>query len=127
MGPRRDGVWGMARRQRLPHGRVWEIRFIAYLRLISLLQMNAENEQTPTPEYVKRFNQGYLLAQYEPDLAARLQEQKGLENTGLKAGIEQYHQEKGKDYTTPAFLRGDRLNSPDTRNREDKDKDISRE
>lgn len=49
-------------------------------------------EQNPSPAYVERFNQGYLIAKHRPELAEGLD--KALQNAegfeGFKAGMDEY-------------------------------------
>ncbi|MDQ1086146.1 hypothetical protein [Siphonobacter sp. SORGH_AS_1065] len=56
-----------------------------------------EDEQQPSPHYLKGFNNGYLLAQYEPELLNNLLASPNPENEYMQAmahGKNQFEQEK---------------------------------
>lgn len=77
-------------------------------------------------EFIKAFNQGYLISKHEPELANKLLE--GLNDSsssqGFAEGIKQAKIEKAKEYI-PSFMKGkEKTNrAPD----KTKDKDIERE
>jgi len=68
-------------------------------------------ENTPVhPEYIKGFNDGYVMAQYMPEIVQSLSQSKSSSEkmNGLKDGCNQYL--KNVDKTNlPAWLRKDRL------------------
>lgn len=79
-----------------------------------------EDIDNPSPEYIKGFNEGYLLAKHSPDLVEKLPKDLGVSDRskGFAAGREQYIIEQQKD-RQPAWLKKDRLSNL---NRESKDK-----
>ena len=79
-------------------------------------------EETVDPAYQKRFNQGYLIAEHMPELAAQLKEAMKELDGGLKDGIEQFNGEKKKDLMPP-WLKKDRLSSQDKGDKTGMDKD----
>lgn len=84
---------------------------------------------TPHPDYIKGFNDGYLLAKHDPGLAEKLPAELGKSerSAGLKAGKEQYLLEKSKEHQ-PAWLRKDRLTNLDKGIAKEKDKgDLEKE
>jgi hypothetical protein len=75
-----------------------------------------EEYDTPDPEFVKGFNQGYLLAKHLPDLAEQLGQAVGSNSehaTGLQAGRDQLLSEQRRE-RFPAWLRGDYTKEADT-------------
>lgn len=79
------------------------------------------NEETPSEEYLKRFNQGYLMAQYMPELADQLIPDIEKADSGLKAGMQQYSHERMKDLR-PEWLKDDVILEQSTQAKEaDKD------
>jgi hypothetical protein len=83
------------------------------------------DQESVSPEYLKRVNDGYLLAKHMPQLAAQLKDAVNDREDGFTAGVRQFEaeQEKGKEYL-PSWLSKDRL---DSLNREDQDKDIDKD
>lgn len=82
--------------------------------------MDREFEQDePTPEFTRRFNDGYTLTKYMPDIASQIAEAvKGTESGhGFIHGREQYLQELAK-LRTPSWLKRDY----DRQQNSDKDK-----
>lgn len=77
-----------------------------------------------TPEYLKSFNDGYLIAKHMPELSEKLAGIKGHSPslTGLKDGRDQFIHEFEKDQY-PAWLRADRLKPKDKTQDKDKEKD----
>jgi len=67
-----------------------------------------EDEVTPPPDYIKGFNEGYLMAKHEPELLEKLPPDLGKSerSSGFKAGKEQYFLEKAKEHQ-PAWMRKD--------------------
>ncbi|HYF32511.1 MAG TPA: hypothetical protein VD993_15410 [Chitinophagaceae bacterium] len=88
-----------------------------------------QDEQSPSPEYIAAFNQGYIMQKHLPDLADKLS--KSLPDTelsqGFKDGQQQYQLEK--ENNRPKFLRKDRLSNPKhgKDNTKDKGGDFERE
>ncbi len=85
-------------------------------------------EDNPSPEYLKGFNYGYMVAEYIPDLAKQLSTATGTSDrfVGMKHGIEQFEQKKTKT-KQPDWLSKNRLQNLDTKEidkgKEDLDKD----
>lgn len=88
------------------------------------------DEQTPHPDYIKGFNEGYTLAKHMPDLSEKLPQSLGdtERGHGFKAGRDQYILER-EHQRLPSWLRSDRLSSLDKEDQEqEKDKgDLERE
>jgi hypothetical protein len=95
--------------------------------------MDDLNEQLH-PDYLKGFNDGYLIGEHIPGLASQLAKANGksLKLEGMKAGIEQYQLEKNKtkeqnkeetnkDYY-PTWITLDRSSTTE-KDKDDKDKD----
>lgn len=83
-----------------------------------------EEQDKVEPEYVKGFNEGYLLAQHKPELAEKLA---GIDSdfirlVGFKDGRKQYDAERQKP-RLPSWLKEDRLTRMPQPNRS-KDRDI---
>lgn len=83
-----------------------------------------QSQETPSPEYIKGFNQGYLLARHTPELIEKLPADLGNSerSLGLKEGKEQYEAEKEKE-RTPAWMKKDAFSDLDKDNKDDKTKD----
>lgn len=79
-------------------------------------------EQEVSPDYLKRVNDGYLLAKHMPELAEQLKEAVKDREDGFKAGIEQFAKEQEKEYY-PSWLSKDRLSSLDKEPDQEKHKD----
>lgn len=80
--------------------------------------------ENPSQEYLKRYNQGYLIAQEMPELAEQLSK---IENTSpelsaFKQGIQQSKIEK-EEKKYPDFLKSNRLSSLDQASEKEKEKD----
>lgn len=91
-------------------------------------------EQDPSAEYIKAFNNGYLLAKYMPELSEELSKATGksVRLEALKSGREQYlievekEQSVDKDNTDyPKWLQSNRLDDLDKDL--DKQKDLDNE
>jgi len=68
-----------------------------------------EETETPDPEYVQGFNEGYLISKHLPDLAGRMpNDLTGERGQGFQQGRLQFLNEKDKE-RLPAWLKGDRL------------------
>lgn len=83
----------------------------------------------PSPEYLKGFNYGYMIAQHIPDLAQQVSKTAAESDRfkGLKDGIEQYTIEQSKE-RIPEWLKKDRLSSLDkNKDTKEKDKDLDKE
>lgn len=84
-----------------------------------------EDENKIDPDYLKGFNEGYLIAQHMPELAEQLSKAQG-EGTrlaGLKAGRDQYTTERMKD-RLPSWLSGNRSSKEQITTTKSKDRDI---
>jgi hypothetical protein len=79
-----------------------------------------DQEESTSADFQKRFNDGYLIAKYMPELAEKLQSEKTLDGHAIKEGIEQFQQEQTKDLK-PSWLTKDRTNLPDRDTSKDKD------
>lgn len=77
-----------------------------------------------TPEYLKAFNNGYLIAKHLPDLSEKLTSIKGdsPKLTGLKDGRDQFIREFEKE-RYPTWLRSERLKSKEQDQEKNKDKE----
>jgi hypothetical protein len=77
-----------------------------------------------TPEYLKAFNDGYLIAKHMPELSEKLAQIKGQtpQLTGMKDGRDQYVREFKKE-RYPSWLRSDRFKSKDDAPDKQKDKE----
>ncbi|UPT67666.1 MAG: hypothetical protein M0D57_03060 [Sphingobacteriales bacterium JAD_PAG50586_3] len=76
-----------------------------------------EHEETPAPEYLKGFNQGYLLAKEKPELMEQLAkvEDKSEQGQGLQDGYKEYLLEriKDKDIIPSKYTDKQKTNEPD--------------
>lgn len=82
-----------------------------------------EEATTPSPEYIKGFNDGYLLSKELPDLADRLSSAKSEtdRSKGLQDGFKAYVLERAKEQ-----LPGRSRSSPDKELKsKDKSKDLN--
>lgn len=66
-----------------------------------------QDELTVDPQYLKGFNNGYLLSKHDPNLAAQLTAQPNDQNEyfkGLTAGKKEYEREWARSFSkgTPA-------------------------
>ena len=91
-------------------------------------------DQDPSAEYIKAFNEGYLLAKYMPKLSEGISKatSKSVSLDAFKSGREQYLIEVEKDLSIdkentayPKWLSEDRLN--ENHKASDIDKDIEPE
>ena len=80
------------------------------------------DEENVSPEYIKRVNDGYLLAKHIPGLAAQLKDAAKDREDGLAAGIRQAEMEKQKA-TYPKWMGKDRLADLDKDNDQERDID----
>jgi hypothetical protein len=83
-----------------------------------------EDNETVNPDYLKGFNEGYLISKEMPELAQQLSNinSQAERIVGMKDGHEQYTKEQID--RTPKWLREDRLTSIEEKEKEmDKDKD----
>jgi len=90
-----------------------------------------EKEQEVSAGYLKRFNEGYLLAEHEPELAETISNALGSSDqaTGFKAGRNQFMQERSKD-RLPGWLNRDfskENGKAESRNKGDLDLDMDKE
>lgn len=81
-----------------------------------------ENEVTPSPDYLKGFNQGYIMAKHEPQLIEQILPSLGdsERGTGFKQGKEAYEAEKQKEHT-PSWLKKDAFSDLDKGRDHEKD------
>ena len=81
-----------------------------------------EETETPHPDYLKGFNEGYMLASNFPELTETLGNAVGdsIRSQGFKAGKEQFVFEK-KEARYPAWLKENRL--PNANREQDLSKD----
>ncbi len=84
-----------------------------------------ETEETPHPDYVTGFNEGYIIARDMPALAEQLRKAVGESERGkgFQSGREQWHFEE-KEHRRPAWLNKERLTDKD---HEQPAKDIDKE
>lgn len=89
--------------------------------LISLQTFHMEDNENPSPEYVKGFNYGYIIANI-PGLAEQLSKNDATSGKflGVKHGIAQY-QKEFEQSRKPDWLSKDHLSTRG--NRQDRDKD----
>lgn len=86
-------------------------------------------EPTPSPEYLKGFNEGYLLGKNMPEIMAKLST---LQNetdrvAGLKDGYKEYVHEKARQ-NRPSYLKSTSLDkSIEKTKSKDRDKGLERE
>ncbi|WP_298348013.1 hypothetical protein [Runella sp.] len=86
-----------------------------------------EGNTSVPPEYQKRFNEGYTIAKYMPELARQLTEaMKDKEPNGFQDGQLQYVSEQGKD-KLPSWLSGNRPAQPEKQPDKNKDRGIEPE
>ncbi len=86
-----------------------------------LKEHRMDENNTPHPDYIKGFNEGYLLAKHDPELLEKLPVDLGKSErgAGFKAGKEQYFLEKAKE-RQPAWMRKDRIANLDKTKGKDK-------
>lgn len=84
-----------------------------------------EDNTSIPPEYQKRFNEGYTIAKYMPELAQQLaQATKDNERSnGFQEGRNQYLSEQVKE-KLPSWLSGNRPTKTETQPDKNKDRDI---
>ncbi len=88
--------------------------------------MEEQNTSVP-PDYQKRFNEGYTIAKYLPELASQLTEaMKDKEPNGFQDGRQQFLSEQVKD-KRPAWLTGKRPAKAEPQPDKSKDRDIEPE
>ncbi|MDF7816757.1 hypothetical protein P1X15_04085 [Runella sp. MFBS21] len=88
--------------------------------------MEEQNTSVP-PEYQKRFNEGYTIAKYMPELARQLTAaMKDKEPNGFQDGQRQFLSEQPKD-KRPAWLTGNRPAKAEPQPDKNKDRDIEPE
>ncbi|MET3125439.1 hypothetical protein ABID42_000527 [Arcicella rosea] len=89
------------------------------------------NEQENTDLYIKGFNQGYMIAAYEPELSEKLSKTTGESSfiSGIQDGRQQYLDERFKE-KMPSWLKNNPFEEKDSKsmtNEKDKDFDIEHE
>lgn len=69
-----------------------------------------EENETPHPDYLKGYNEGYMITKYLPELANKLPPSLGesLRGKGFADGKEQFFSEE-KEKRYPEWLQSDRL------------------
>ena len=87
-----------------------------------------DDNTTVPPEYQKRFNEGYTIAKYMPELAEQLSAaiQNYSHGAGFQQGRTQFLQEQAKQ-KLPSWLKGERSAKEDTSPGKQKDKDMEPE
>lgn len=87
-----------------------------------------EQENFIEADYVKGFNEGYMLAKHAPDLAEQLAKATGTGSRleGAKDAREVYLNEQFNE-KLPGWLKDDPFAKPDLSAEKDKDKDIDLE
>jgi hypothetical protein len=87
--------------------------------------MDEQNNTEPEPEYVRGFNEGYTIAQYNPELAEKLSniDSDFIRLAGFKDGRKQYQIEQVRD-RLPNWLKNDRFNKEQKTPDRSKDKDV---
>lgn len=87
-----------------------------------------EELEKPEPDYIKGFNEGYLLAEHMPELAAKLAPvlTETSRSQGIKDGFDQYALEKDltKQQELPEWRRRDWLERLDKKKDPDVNKDV---
>jgi hypothetical protein len=86
---------------------------------INLPKMDTQNSDE---QYIKRVNDGYLLAQYMPELAEKIKQAVKEKEDGLVAGIEQFGKELIKDQL-PGWMQRDRFSDLDKDKENEKNED----
>lgn len=83
-----------------------------------------EDIEPVDPEYLKGFNEGYIIKQHLPDLADRLADSVGdsMRSQGFKDGRDQIILERERE-RYPKWLRSDRLSSLEDRDLRSRDRD----
>lgn len=89
------------------------------------------NEQENMDLYIKGFNQGYMIAVYEPELSEKLSKTTGESSfiAGIKDGRQQYLDEKFQE-KMPSWLKNNPFEQRDNqpvKQEKDKDFDLERE
>ncbi len=87
-----------------------------------------EDNTIVPPEYQKRFNEGYTIAKYMPELAEQLLSamKEHEPKNGFQDGRRQYLSEQGKD-KRPAWLSGNRSSKAKPQLDKNKGRDIEPE
>lgn len=92
-----------------------------------------QEPEDPQPDFVKGFNEGYLLARQMPELAEKIAgaATQSERSQGFKSGLEQFEHEQDLN-RQPTWMREDRLQSFDqdkdrtTPDRHKEDPDVER-
>lgn len=84
-----------------------------------------EENETPDPEYLKGFNEGYTLSKHLPDLAEKIIPSIGnsLRGTGFAQGRQEYLLELRRE-KYPAWRKNSQINRTDEPQVRDMDKEI---
>ncbi len=84
-----------------------------------------EDDDKVEPEYVRGFNEGYMIARHKPELAEKLAniDSDFIRLAGFKAGQDQYQKEQVRE-RLPSWLKGDRSAKDKTSPARTKDRGI---
>lgn len=84
-----------------------------------------EENETPHSDFVKGFNEGYLMSQYIPEITAQIEKSLGESprSHGFLSGKEQYQYEK-EVQLYPSWLIDDKSSDLEKSDYEDREKDI---
>ncbi|MGA0556801.1 hypothetical protein ACO2Q8_09135 [Larkinella sp. VNQ87] len=87
-----------------------------------------EDNDKVEPDYLKGFNEGYTMAQYQPELAEKLAhiETDFIRAVAFRDGYQQYHKEKTRE-RLPSWLKEDRFSKDTPSPDKDKTRDIEPE
>ncbi len=82
-----------------------------------------EDIEPVDPEYLKGFNEGYLIKEHLPDLADRLADSIGdsMRSQGFKDGRVEMIREREKE-RYPKWLRSDRLSSLEEKEKQERER-----
>lgn len=100
----------------------------ATLRKIYATHFNMEEDNFVEADYVRGFNEGYMLAKYASELAEQLAKVTGIGSRleGAKDASEVYLSEQFEEHL-PDWLKDDPFNQPEVLPQKEKDKDIDLE
>ncbi|WP_421825902.1 hypothetical protein [Larkinella sp.] len=84
-----------------------------------------EYEEKVEPEYLKGFNEGYIMAQHEPELAKKIAsiETDFIRAVAFREGYQQFEKEKNRE-RLPSWLKQDRLSKDKPSPDKNKERDI---
>ena len=83
-----------------------------------------EENETPHPDYLKGFNEGYMIAKYMPDLSEQLAKtaDDSIRIKAFKDGRKELILEQSRE-RLPAWLQPEKFESPDNSPKIQRDKD----